>query len=168
MTQREHTIKWLMYSLVFLPVLICDVMVLNRFPILGVAPMLMPLAVAAVAALEGSVAGAGFGLAVGLVCDALYGSAGSMTLLLPLCGAGSGIVTRYGLRQNIIGCLVCSLLTLLVIDLWRVGFRMFWGFDLQALLQVAALEILYSLPFALLVFPLNNWVHRRLGGSKYF
>ena len=168
MTQREHTIKWLMYSLVFLPVLICDVMLLNRFPILGVTPMLMPLAVVAVATLEGSVAGAGFGLAVGLVCDALYGSSGSFTLLLPVCGAASGMATRYGLRQNVLGCFVCSLVTLVVIDLWRVSFRMFWGFDAQALLQVASLEILYSLPFALLVFPLNNWVHRRLGGSKYF
>jgi len=168
MTQREHIIKWLMFSLVFLPVLICDVALLNRFPIFGITPMLMPLAVAAVATLEGSVAGAGFGLAVGLVCDALYGSAGSMTLLLPVCGAASGIATRYGLRQNVVGCVVCSLFTLLMIDLWRVGFRMFWGYDVQALLQVAALEILYSLPFTLLVFPLNNWVHRRLGGSTYF
>ena len=168
MTQREHTIKWLMYSLVFLPVLICDVMLLNRFPVFGIAPMLMPLAVAAVATLEGSVAGAGFGLAVGLICDSLYGSTGSLTLLLPVCGAASGIATRYGLRQNVLGCFVCSVFTLLVIDLWRVILRIFWGYHLQALLQVAALEILYSLPFVLLVFPLNIWVHRRLGGSKYF
>lgn len=168
MTTQDHVIKWAMYTLVLLPVLILDIMVLNQFPVLGITPMLLPLAVTAVATLEGGVAGAGFGLAVGLICDSVYGTSGSMTLLVPLVGALTGIATRYGLRQNVLGCFVCSFFMLLALEGWQVAFRMFWGTDLQALLRVALPEILYSMPFVFLVYPLNNWVHKRVGGSQYF
>ena len=53
--------KWTIYGLALLPVWWLEVFVLNRFPVLGVFPMLLPLAGVAVAVLEGTLAGAGFG-----------------------------------------------------------------------------------------------------------
>ena len=45
--------KWTIYGLALLPVWWLEVFVLNRFPVLGVFPMLLPLAGVAVAVLEG-------------------------------------------------------------------------------------------------------------------
>lgn len=168
MTTRDHVIKWLMYSLALLPVLILDLMVVGKFPLFGAVPTLLPLVVASVATLEGSVAGAGFGLAIGLICDATYGTNGSMTLLLPIAGAFSGIFSRYGLRQSFLGAFICSFLTLALVEAWQVVYHMFWGAPSAILLRIAGSELLYSLPFILLIFPLNNGVHKRLGGSRYF
>ena len=43
--------KWTIYGLALLPVWWLEVFVLNRFPVLGVFPMLLPLAGVAVACL---------------------------------------------------------------------------------------------------------------------
>ena len=72
MTRQDFILKWLFYALALLPVWWMDTFVLGRFPVLGVAPMLLPVAAVAVAVLEGALAGAGFGLAVGVLCDAVY------------------------------------------------------------------------------------------------
>jgi len=80
----------------------------NRFPLFGVVPSLLPLAAVAVAVLEGASAGAGFGLAVGVLFDTLEpGSAGWMTLALTLVGLCAGLLAQYVLRQDLLGCLVC-------------------------------------------------------------
>lgn len=86
-----------------------ELFVLNRFPLFGVAPMLLPLAAVCVAVLEGTTAGAGFGLFVGILCDAAYfNTDGAMTVGLCLIGVGAGALAQYVLRQNLVGCLLCS------------------------------------------------------------
>ena len=92
MTRQDFILKWLFYALALLPVWWMDTFVLGRFPVLGVAPMLLPVAAVAVAVLEGALAGAGFGLAVGVLCDAVYfGGHGFLTLGLCLIGWGAGL-----------------------------------------------------------------------------
>ena len=71
MTRQDLIHKWAVYALALLPVWLLDSCILPRFPLFGVTPMLLPLALTAVAVLEGSGAGGGFGLAVGLVCAAI-------------------------------------------------------------------------------------------------
>ena len=62
MTRQDFLIKWGVYALALVPVWFLELFVLNRFPLFGVAPMLLPLAAVCVAVLEGTTAGAGFGL----------------------------------------------------------------------------------------------------------
>ena len=96
--------KWTIYGLALLPVWWLEVFVLNRFPVLGVFPMLLPLAGVAVAVLEGTLAGAGFGLAVGVLCDAVYfGTRGAMTLGLCLLCCACGAAAQYALNQGFWG-----------------------------------------------------------------
>ena len=110
MTRSDFIIKWGVYTLALVPVWILELYVLSRYPLFGVKPMLLPLAVVAVAVLEGSTAGGGFGLFVGVLCDACYHDTfGGMTLGLCLVGVCAGAVSRYALRQNLLGCLLCSL-----------------------------------------------------------
>ena len=109
MTRQDFLIKWGVYALALVPVWFLELFVLNRFPLFGVAPMLLPLAAVCVAVLEGTTAGAGFGLFVGILCDAAYfNTDGAMTVGLCLIGVGAGALAQYVLRQNLVGCLLCS------------------------------------------------------------
>lgn len=164
MTRQDFIYKWLFYGLALLPVWWLEVYVLNRFPVLGVAPTLLPVAAVTVAVLEGAVAGAGFGLAVGVLCDAVcYGGWGGMTLGLCLLGWGAGAAAQYALRRSFGGCLLCSAGGLAVIGAGRVVQGLFTGLaPLPALLRVAVPELLWSLCFVCLLYPWFSWVRRRI------
>lgn len=114
--------------------------------------------------LEGASAGAGFGLAVGVLFDTLEpGSAGWMTLALTLVGLCAGLLAQYVLRQDLLGCLVCSVLALGAIDAGRILARLLTGrAGLSAMAAVAGREIAWSLCFVPLVYLLFRWVFRRV------
>ncbi len=164
MTTKDFCIKWLAYALALLPVWFAESFLLSAIPIFGVKPMLLPLAAVAVATLEGAAGGAGFGLAVGALMDAILpGIPGVMVALMTLLGLGTGLLSRYVLRQNLFGCLLCSALTLAVIDLGRVAARLVTGAaPLSVLLSLAGREILWSMCFAPLVYGLFLWVFNRV------
>ena len=67
MTRRDQLFKWAVYALGLLPIWVLDAFVLSRYPLFGVTPILLPVAAAAVAVLEGAAGGAGFGLWIGLI-----------------------------------------------------------------------------------------------------
>lgn len=164
MTRSDFIIKWGAYGLALLPVWVLELYVFSRYPFFGVKPMLLPLAAVTVAVLEGSTAGGGFGLFVGILCDACYHDTyGGMTLGLCLVGVCAGAVSRYALRQNLLGCLLCSLGGLLVVDGARVLARLFrQTAPLDALLGVALPEVAWSLVFVFPVYALFFWVFQRV------
>ena len=169
MTRRDFLTKWTVYTLALLPVWFAEVYLLSRFSLFGVSPMLLPVAAVMVAVLEGAPAGAAFGLAVGVLCDAVYHTGGGMTLGLCLIGAAAGITAQYRVRQNLLGCLVCSAGALVIIDLARVLWHLAAGAAaLPALLAVAVPEVLYSLALAPLIYPLFHWVHDRTQFATHF
>lgn len=165
MTTQDFTIKWLAYTLALLPVWFLDAFFLSRFPVFGVCPMLLPLCAAAVATLEGAAAGAGFGLAVGVLFEASVSTLlpGSMIFLFALLGLGCGLLSQYGLRQDFWGHLICSTLWLLGIDALRIFARLSLGGEaLRAMFPLAGREILWSLCFTPLVYLLFRWVFLRV------
>ena len=164
MTTRDFIIKWGAYALALLPVWILESFVLGWIPFPGAGPMLLPLAAVAVAVLEGSVAGAGYGLAVGVLCDAVYvGGGGSWTIGMALLGTAAGTVARYGLRQNLAGCLLCSLGGLVVIDGVRMAWRLLRGVAaFSAMAAVALPEIGWSMLFVFPIYALYLWVFNRV------
>lgn len=167
MTRQDFIFKWFLYGLGVLPVWIFETMILNRLPLFGVVPLLLPLAAIAVAVKEGAAAGAGFGLFVGLIANAVYpGSVGGIILGLSIAGALSGAAAQYVLRQNYLTCLLCSAATLLVLDGVRVATRLISGTSLGALLQVAGPEILWSLCWTLPVYGLFHLISNKVGGSR--
>ena len=164
MTRKDFCIKWLAYGIALLPVWFLHAFVLNRFPLYGMVPMLLPLAAAAVATLEGAQAGAGFGLAVGMLMDAVIpGPGGLMSIALPAVGFGAGLLAQFALRQDLVGCVVCSALSLCVIDLFHILPRFFLGTaPLGPMLGVAGLELAWSLVFVPPVYFLFRWVYNRV------
>lgn len=125
--------------------------------------MLLPLAAVCVAVLEGTTGGGGFGLFVGILCDAAYfNTDGAMTVGLCLIGVGAGALAQYVLRQNLVGCLLCSFAALRSATgcarrppAGRAG-------ELAAMLGLAGREILWSLVFVFPVYALFLWVFRRV------
>ena len=109
MTTRDQIHKWFFYALGLFLVWVLDAQILNRLPVLGTIPMLLPLAVVSVAVLEGAYAGAGFGLAVGLLWELAYpGGFGGLVFGMALAGMITGAVSQYALSQSFLSCLLCS------------------------------------------------------------
>lgn len=168
MTRRDLFYKWLIYALGLVPVWLLDAYILPRYPLYGSAPMLLPLAAAAVAVLEGAYAGTGFGMAVGLLWELAYpGGFGALVFFLALAGMVMGIVSQYALSQSFLGCLICSAGVLGLLDLLRVARGMLTNqASLPQLLRVAVPEFLWSLAWTPLVWLLFRAIYRRVGGTR--
>lgn len=168
MTRRDFIRKWTVYALGLLPIWLLDAYILPRMPLWGTVPMLLPLAVAAVAVLEGAYAGTGFGLAVGLLWELAYPEGfGGLVFYLALAGMAMGAVSQYALSQSFAGCLICSAGVLGVLDLLRVARGLLVDLaSLSDLLQVAAPEFFWSLAWTPLVWLLFRSIYRRVGGTK--
>ena len=90
---------------------------------------------------------------------AVFGGGGDASLI----GVGAGALAQYVLRQNLLGCLLCSLLALLFIDgarvlVWLIGGKA----ALPALLSLAGREIAWSMVYVFPVYALFLWVFRRV------
>ena len=168
MTRRDFIRKWTVYALGLLPIWLLDAYILPRMPLWGTVPMLLPLAVAAVAVLEGAYSGTGFGLAVGLLWELAYpGGFGGQVFFLALAGMAMGAVSQYALSQSFLGCLLCSAGVLGLLDLLRVAQRLFINAaSLSDLLQVAAPEFLWSLAWTPLVWLLFRAIYHKVGGNR--
>lgn len=164
MTTKDFTIKWLAYALALLPIWFLEAFLLSRYPLYGVKPMLLPLCAIAVATLEGATAGTGFALAVGMLFDAMVpGVPGAMIFIMALLGLGAGLLAQYVLRQDLLGCFLCSALALVVMDTLRIALRLAMGTaPLGAMLELAGKEILWSLCFVPFVYLVFRWVFRRV------
>lgn len=164
MARHDFLIKWLVYVLALLPVLVLTLYVFPWSPIFGTIPALLPVAAITVAVLEGPVGGAGFGLFVGILSDALIpGTPGAMTFALCFLGACAGAAARYGVRQNLVGCLICSAGAMFMINLIRVVYLLLRGTaPLGVLLATALAEIFWSLVFLPLIYGIFLWVFHRV------
>ena len=168
MTRRDLIHKWFVYTLGLLPVWLLDAYILPRIPLWGITPMLLPLAAAAVAVLEGAYAGTGFGMAVGLLWELAYpGGFGGLVFFLALAGMAMGAVSQYALSQSFIGCLICAAGTVGLLELLRVARGLLTNAaPLSALLEAAAPEFLWSVAWTPLVWLLFRAVYRKVGGTK--
>ncbi len=168
MTRGDLIHKWLIYALGAVPVWLLDAYILPRLPVFGVTPMLLPLAVVAVAVLEGAYAGAGYGLGIGLLWEAAYpGGFGGLVFGMAVAGMVSGALSQYALRQSYPGALICSSGTLAVLDALRVLRGLLTdAAPLSALLQVAVPEFLLSLAWSPAVWLLFRAVFTRVGGTR--
>ena len=168
MTRQDLIHKWAVYALALLPVWLLDSCILPRFPLFGITPMLLPLALTAVAVLEGSGAGGGFGLAVGLVWTLSYPLGwGGAVIGMTLAGAAIGSVSQYVLSQSLPGGMLCGAGLLAVLDGLRIaGALISDRGDLPALLEVAVPECLLSLAWMPLIYLLFRAVYRKVGRDK--
>lgn len=168
MARQDWIHKWLCYAAALLPIWWLDAYILTRFPVFGVTALLLPVAVTAVAVLEGVSGGAGFGLGTGLLWATAYaGGVGSRVLVLTLVGMFVGALARYALARSLAGCMVCSAGALSVLLILRGATDLFFmRADLLQLLRVAVPQLLWSLFWTPLVYGVFYRVYQRVGGDK--
>ena len=168
MTRRNQIHKWSFYALALLAVCLLDSCILPRYPLLGLSPMLLPLAACAVSVLEGSRAGAGFGMAVGLLWELAYpGGFGGLVFGMTLAGMLLGAAAQYVLSQSFPSYVLCCAALLALLDLLRVLSALLNdAASLPVLLQTAGGECLLSLVWSPLVWLLFRAVFRRVGGTR--
>ena len=168
MTRRDLIHKWLVDALGLLPIWLLDAYLLPRYPILGVSPMLLPAAAVAVAVLEGSYAGTGFGLAVGLLWELAYpGGWGGLVLFMALAGMLTGALSQYALSRSLPACLLCCAGVLARLDGLRVARGLITdSAELLALMEVAIPEWMLSLAWTPVIYLVFQAIYGRVGGTK--
>lgn len=170
--RRSDVIKWLVYALGGWTVWAAETLFLNRLPIFGVIPVLLPLAAVAVGLWEGDTAGAVYGLCLGVFADAIYpGIPGGMTLGLCLIGWLVGAMSRYRVRQNLLGYLICAVSSMTALEVFRVLSALlsrlgYWGDILSLAGRELACSLLYTLPVYLLFKLLHRAVRRQTRGVR--
>lgn len=165
MTRQDRIIKWLVYILGLLPIWILDAFLLGRWPLSGVSPVLLPLAAAAVAVLEGAFSGACFGLGVGLLWVLGYpGAEPWLILFMAVAGMLCGALAQGALTQTFVGYFICSAGTLAALEALRILWRLFIQLaSLPVLLEVAGKELLWTMVWTPLVYFIFHLVFRRVG-----
>ncbi len=120
------------------------------------------------AVLEGAYAGAGFGMAVGLLWELAYpGGFGGLVFGMALAGMVTGAVSQYALSQSFLSCLLCSAGVLGVLDSLRILRILFLQVEtLDVLLQIAVPEVVLSLCWTPVVYWIFRRIYRRVGGAK--
>ena len=86
-----------------------------------------------------------------------------MIFIMALLGLGAGLLSQYVLRQDLVGCFLCSVLALVVMDALRIAVRLLMGTaPLRPMLELAGKEILWSLCFVPMVYLVFRWVFHRV------
>ena len=168
MTRQDWLHKWCSYALALLGVWWLDAYLLSRWPVFGVTPILLPVAVTAVSVLEGVAGGAGFGLGAGLLWAVAYpGSHGFRVLLLAVLGMFTGALAQYALAQTLMGCMLCSAAVLAVVELIRVIQELFFlRTQLWPALCTATPQLLWTLCWVPAVYGIFSRVFSRVGGDR--
>ncbi len=168
MTRQLQIQKWTVYGLTLLLIFLVEVALLSQFPIDGVCPLLLPLAVTGVAVLEGGFCGANFGMVAGLLwAGATAGGHGMQIFFLTMVGLLTGIAAQYVLNQGFLSYLLCGTIALLSLTGWEVGIRLFIRFaPMGQLLPVAYTQFFYSMAFSPLVYLLCKAAFNWVGGTK--
>jgi cell shape-determining protein MreD len=155
--------RGVLYALFLLAVLAVQNLVLSHVSILGVRPMILPVAVAAVGLFEGGVWGGAFGLCAGLLTDMSFETTVLFTILFTVLGFLTGMLAQFVLNRRFFSYLFVSLAALLITALGQM-FQLlaFQGADLIRLLLTAGLQTLWSLPLCIPVyFPCRAMARRK-------
>lgn len=165
MTKRNWMIKWSLYGVGLLFVLLMQIFITDRIIIFGVRPILIPLAVVIVAAFEGTVGGAGFGLYAGILSFAAFYEANiPLIIIYPVIGLLTGLIAEYIIQSNLVCSFLCSLGYLALFELWNIVVQLFGGTSFPLLLRVAIPEMIYSILLFFLLYLLFRAIFRRVGG----
>ncbi|MBE6973096.1 MAG: rod shape-determining protein MreD [Ruminococcaceae bacterium] len=167
MTRQDWLRKWFSYALALLPVWWLDAYILSRWPVFGVTPVLLPVAVTAVSVLEGVSGGAGFGFCAGLLWATYPGGYGSRVLLLTVMGMFTGALAQYALAQTLMGCVFSSAAVLAALELIRVAQELFFlRSQLLPALSSAIPQLLWTLCWVPVVYGIFFRVFTRVGGDR--
>lgn len=144
----------IIYALLLAAVFILQNLICSRVTLLGVRALFIPVAVVAIGMFEGGVWGGLLGLAAGYFCDLGFcENTVLFTVLFPAFGFFSGALSKYYLHKGFLTLLVLSAAALLIASGCQMfRFLFFVDTDKWAVLKTGFLQVLWSLPFAAVVY----------------
>ncbi len=155
----------IVYYLAIIVAIWLQTMVFSRVAPLGAKPMFLPALGFSIGLWEGGVWGAMLGLVAGMSCDMAYAeSTVTFLVLFSLLGFASGVLADFFINRRFVACMLLSAAALLltafcqIVPLW-----IFHATPLGALLPVAALQTLWSVPFVVPCYFLARRVSGRAG-----
>lgn len=168
MTRENFMKKWLFYALGLLPIWMLDCYFLSRYPVYGTTPILLPLAVAAVATMEGQLPGGVFGMWVGFLWATTYPTDYAlMIFLLTLFGYLAGTGVQYVLKKGFFGFFICSLSILLGVELClALGHLLKGRANEVEVVTLAGKQIALTLLYSPLVYGIFRRIFALVGGNK--
>lgn len=141
------------YAIVLLVCFFLQNQVLSHVSFFGVHPMFIPAFVVAVGMFSGSVWGGVFGIVSGIFCD--IGFAENLvlfTISLPIVGFVSGLLVDWFFNRRMFSYMfICAAALLVCAFLQGFDFLFFSDSSLTAL-KIALLQVMFSLPFAALIY----------------
>lgn len=158
-SENESAIKWTLYGAATVLFCLLQGFFLQHLSLLGVFPFLFPVLVAVLATHEGPVAGAVYGLALGILCDLTVAAPIPCfyTLIFPLAGLFSGLISQSLLSAGFLCSLASSAVSFLLTDGFHCLLLLLTGkgsFQAALLLMVreTGVTLLFVLPVFLLFF----------------
>ena len=136
--------------------------VFSRVLIFGAKPLLLPIAVSAVALFEGSVKGGIFGIFAGILCDISFNQpAVEFTLILTILGLAIGFLSEALLIKGFPSYFCCSLGTLIICAVCQTfSFLVFDGVSVFVLLTATLKQTLASIIFTIPIYYIVRFAHR--------
>jgi len=144
----------IVYGLLLAAVFILQNLICSRIALLGVRALFVPVAVVAIGMFEGGVWGGLLGLVAGYFCDLGFCENTILfTVLFPALGFFSGAFSKYFLHRGFLTFLVLSAVALLIVSGCQM-FRFLFFVDTNkwTVLKTGLLQVLWSLPFAVVVY----------------
>jgi cell shape-determining protein MreD len=161
--QKTKTVIKLLIIIPYLLLLyILQSMVLPHTSILGVKPLIFPLAVVGVSLFSGRVSGGMMGIICGMLCDLSFNQPTiQFTILLALVGIFFGMLSDTVLVQGFPSYLACSFGALVICSVCQM-FQMifFHGATFSALLDVCIRQTLASLLFTIPLYYSSRFISR--------
>lgn len=157
---RIRTKRVLRYALFMFLSLLAQTMVLNRFRILGVCPMVLPAVAVAVGMFEGATWGSIFSLVMGIFADmAFVENTVTFTVLFPALAFVSGFVSQFFINRRFFAFMGVALAALLATGLVQMLRTAAMDVFSLSMIPTVLLQTLWSLPFAVLAYlPPARWI----------
>lgn len=160
---KDILIKLLTHTLFLLILFVLQSMFFSRLRILGIAPLILPVAVVGVALFEGPSWGGGFGVAAGIFCDVGFPETTVFfTISLTLLGMAVGLLSQYYLTKGLPSLLLASALALVLIAFLQMfAYLVFDGVRPVVLLRTGLIQTLYSILFAFPIYYFARKISRQ-------
>lgn len=165
MSRRDLTIKWLLYAALTLPFLLIQQYLLNYLEVLGVHPFILPLLGAMVAIFESRGESAFFAVALGVLCDLLMPSVIPCFYTLSFLATALlvGLIVGRVIMPGFPCAFICSAIACVINSFLYLFFLVYSAkFVFSDALDLIGLELVLSLPAAIVLFPLYRWLYRRI------
>lgn len=156
--------RYLRYGLFVFLTLTAQNMVLGSLRIMGVCPLVLPAAAAALGMFEGATFGPVFAIIMGIFADMAYIECKVFyTLLLPALALGSAFISQFYINRRFFAFMGVSLLVLLITGTLQMLKTLAADAFSMDMVTVLAVQALWSLPFsALTYFMPAKWSHERI------